>query len=90
MGNPQADLEHDPQNPNRYKDALRLPWHWCVWERSLARSEEFRLNYVSGQSSEDIDWLNRLYPKVNGSVYLKNDWLHTYRYSSSETESMLK
>lgn len=87
MGNPQEGVVDHPTNPAIFKDTLRLPWHWCVWKRSLACSEEFRLNYVGGQSCEDIDWLNRLYPKVSESVYLQEDCLHTYRYSSSETES---
>lgn len=92
MGNPQEDVVLDPDNPTRYKDTLRSPWHWCVWKTSLAQSEKFREKYArgsSGQSREDIDWLNRLYPKVEKSVYLKDDWLHIYRWSPQTTESVL-
>jgi len=93
MGNPQEPVVLDPKDPTRYKDTLRLPWHWCVWKTSLAISEKFRPKYAfgtTGQSEEDIDWLNRLYPKVKQSVYLKDDWLHIYRWSPETTESWLR
>jgi glycosyltransferase involved in cell wall biosynthesis len=93
MGNPQDPVEHDPKDPTRYKDTLRLPWHWCAWKASLATSEAFRSKYAfgtTGQSEEDIDWLNRLYPKVKQSVYLENDWLHIYKWSPETTESWLR
>ena len=67
-----------------------MPWHWCVWKRDLALTEEFKLKYdlgTNGQSEEDIDWLNRLYPKVKKSVYLENSWLHRYIWSPKTTES---
>jgi glycosyltransferase involved in cell wall biosynthesis len=93
MGNPQEPVTPDPKDPTRYKDTLRLPWHWCVWKTSLAMSEIFRSKYAfgtTGQSEEDIDWLNRLYPKVKQSVYLEDDWLHIYKWSPETTESWLK
>jgi len=93
MGNPQEPVALDPKNPTRYKDTLRLPWHWCVWKKTLASSEPFHSKYAfgtTGQSEEDIDWLNRLYPKVKQSVYLENDWLHIYKWSPETTESWLK
>jgi len=93
MGNPQDPVTPDPKDPTRYKDTLRLPWHWCVWKTSLAMSEVFRSKYAfgtTGQSEEDIDWLNRLYPKVKQSVYLEDDWLHIYKWSPETTESWLK
>jgi len=93
MGNPQDPVERDPKDPTRYKDTLRLPWHWCAWKASLATSEAFRSKYAfgtTGQSEEDIDWLNRLYPKVKQSVYLENDWLHIYKWSPETTESWLR
>jgi len=92
MGNPQDPVQLDPSNPSKYKDTLRLPWHWCVWKKSLAISEPFRGAYSygkSGQSEEDIDWLNRLYPKVKKDVYLKDEWLHIYRWSPQTIESWL-
>jgi hypothetical protein len=92
MGNPQNEVMLDPYNPSKYKDTLRLPWHWCVWKASLAKSEEFRERYAHGtlqQSYEDLDWLNRLYPKVKNSVYLEDEWLHIYRWSPETSESVL-
>lgn len=74
-----------------YADTLRPPYHWCVWKRTLAQSEEFKSAYhpQTGQSCEDIDWLTRLYPKVEEEVNLE-DFLHIYRWSSEETESIVK
>jgi|ETNvirnome_2_300_1030623.scaffolds.fasta_scaffold03609_5 glycosyltransferase involved in cell wall biosynthesis len=92
MGNPQEEVRLDPYDMSKYLDTLRMPWHWCVWKSSLAKSEIFREKYAhgnSGQSCEDIDWLDRLYPKVENSVYLKDDWLHIYRWSPETTESVL-
>ncbi len=91
-----AAIEHphqpvlwDPQ-VNKYKDTLRRPWHWCVWKTSLATSEPFKEAYdAGGQSCEDIDWLERLYPKVKDSLYLKDSFLHVYRWSATTTESVL-
>ena len=92
MGNPHQNVLSDPINPNRYKDTLRPPYHWCVWKTSLAQSEPLKGVYsggTSGQSMEDIDWLKRLYPKVSTSVYLENESLHIYRWSPQTTESVL-
>jgi len=91
-----AAMEH-PHQPvlwdhqaNKYKDTLRRPWHWCVWKTSLAKSELFKEAYdEGGQSCEDIDWLERLYPKVKSSFYLKDSFLHIYRWSTQTTESVL-
>jgi len=92
MGNP-----HEPVVPvadgysHSYKDTLRPPYHWCVWKTTLAQSEPFRSSYhpQTGQSCEDIDWLFRLYPKVQESIAL-DDFLHVYQWSSEETESIVK
>jgi len=89
MGNP-----HEPVIPlddKTYHDCLRPPYHWCVWRKELAASEEFVANYhpQTGQSCEDIDWLMRLYPKVSRS-YKLDDFLHIYQWSPSTTESILK
>lgn len=89
MEHPHQPVVWNPQT-NQYKDTLRRPWHWCVWKTSLACSESFRETYdAGGQSCEDIDWLERLYPKVKNSVYLKDSFLHIYRWSSQTTESVL-
>ena len=90
MGNPHEPVMPDPTNPSRYRDTLRPPYHWCVWKSDLAKSEEFRSNVQRAGSDygEDIDWLMRLYPKVKNSVYLEDEFLHIYRYSSSISESL--
>tara|TARA_R110000782_G_scaffold102791_5_gene190196 strand:+ start:27915 stop:28541 length:627 start_codon:yes stop_codon:yes gene_type:complete len=90
MGNPHEDVIPEPQH-NRLRDTLRPPYHWCCWKTSLALSEPFRASFShgdKGQSTEDIDWLKRLYPKVNSDVYLDN-FLHIYRWSLETTESVL-
>ena len=90
MGNPHEDVVCDPLNPSRYKDTLRPPYHWCVWKTSLAQSEDFRSDVLITGSDvgEDLDWLRRLYPKVQNSVYLEHDVLHIYRYSKEVSESL--
>tara|TARA_R110002110_G_scaffold112428_1_gene279531 strand:+ start:3086 stop:3718 length:633 start_codon:yes stop_codon:yes gene_type:complete len=92
MGNPHEDVVVDPYNKSRFADTLRPPYHWCCWKTSLASSEEFRASFSHGnvgQSTEDIDWLRRLYPKVKESVYLQGHYLHIYRWSNNTTESVL-
>ena len=92
MGNPHENVISDPHDPTRYKDTLRPPYHWCCWRTSLASSESFRASFShgdKGQSTEDIDWLTRLYPKVEESIYLQGDYLHIYRWSNTTTESVL-
>jgi hypothetical protein len=88
MGNPHDDVVMD-FSTGEYKDTLRPPYHWCVWESSLAKSEEFRFGIYRKNHhwGEDRDWLQRLYPKVCNSTYLKDEVLHIYRYSSETTES---
>lgn len=91
VNNPQEDLEAHPTDPSRYKDMLRKPWHWCAWNKKLASSERFIASYQygdSGQSTEDIHWLNRLYPKVKNQVSIDN-FLHVYQWNPSTTESFL-
>ena len=92
MGHPHQPVLPDPNDPTRYQDTLRPPYHWCCWKTSLAASESFREVWShgdSGQSMEDIDWLTRLYPKVKESVYLEGVYLHIYRYSTIISESLL-
>ena len=88
MGNPHQEVIYD-SNIKRYRDTLRPPYHWCVWKTSLAKSETFRFGaFVQGSHiGEDIDWLNRLYPKVTNSVYLGDKFLHIYKYSKEISES---
>ena len=91
MGNPHEPVVPDPNDPTRYKDTLRPPYHWCCWKTSLAASESFRNphNTKGVQIGEDIDWLSRLYPKVEDSIYLEGEYLHIYRYSANISESLL-
>jgi len=88
MGNPHDHAVIDPQT-GAYRDILRPPYHWCIWKSSLAKSESFRFgtHMPNSHVGEDIDWLSRLYPKVKDSIYLENEFLHIYRYSSSVSES---
>ena len=91
MGNPHEDVRPDLSG-TRYRDTLRPPYHWCCWKTSLASSEAFRSSFSHGnrgQSTEDIDWLKRLYPRVEESVYLEGHFLHIYRWSNQTTESVL-
>jgi len=90
MGNPHEDVVFD-YTSMRYKDTLRPPYHWCVWKTSLAASESFRNPHSNKgvQIGEDLDWLTRLYPKVEESIYLQGHYLHIYRYSTEISESLL-
>ncbi len=88
MGNPHDPVILDSDDPTRYKDTLRPPYHWCCWKTSLAASEGFR-SYDATGVGEDIDWLTRLYPKVHEAIYLEGHFLHIYRYSSVISESDL-
>ncbi len=91
MGHPHEDVLPDPTGM-RYQDTLRPPYHWCCWRTSLATSEPFRSSFSQGdkgQSTEDIDWLRRLFPKVEKDIYLKDEFLHIYRWSNETTESVL-
>ena len=102
MGNPHENVGLDPNNPTKYRDTLRPPYHWCCWKTSLASSEAFKASCGMvrdgvlltspgnvGQSTEDFEWLKRLYPKVKESIYLKGFYLHIYRYSTTISESSL-
>jgi len=91
MGNPHEHVLPDPNDSTRYQDTLRPPYHWCCWKTSLAASESFRNPHsMKGvQIGEDIDWLTRLYPKVEESIYLQGHYLHIYRYSANISESLL-
>jgi glycosyltransferase involved in cell wall biosynthesis len=91
MGNPhEAVVPVSDGYSQGFKDTRRPPYHFNVWKRTLAQSEPFRSMYhpTTGQSCEDIEWLSRLYPKVEESVSL-DDFLHIYQWSSKETESIV-
>jgi len=90
MGNPHEEVVFD-SSTGEYKDTLRPPYHWCVWKSTLAKSEQFRFGAVVENSHvfEDIDWLQRLYPKVKTSCYLEGEFLHIYKYYKEISESVL-
>lgn len=87
IGNPHGQLWRDEDG--FLGDIKRPPYHMCVWRRDIAVTEQFKPVYgANGQSSEDIDWLMRLYPKIQTEHHI-DDSLHGYIYSSSTTESLV-
>lgn len=87
IGNPHGHMWRDEDG--FLGDIKRPPYHMCVWRREIAQSEEFVQSYsAAGQSSEDIDWLMRLYPKVQTEYHI-NDSLHGYIWSSKTTASFV-
>jgi glycosyltransferase involved in cell wall biosynthesis len=87
IGNPHGHLWRDEDG--FLGDIKRPPYHMCVWRREIAVSEAFKPVYgANGQSSEDIDWLMRLYPKIQTEHHIP-DALHGYIYSSQTTESLV-
>ena len=88
IGNPHGHLWRDEDG--FLGDIKRPPYHMCVWRREIAQSEQFNLMIgENGQSyAEDIDWLLRLYPKVQTEYHIQ-DALHGYIYNSSTTTSLV-
>jgi glycosyltransferase involved in cell wall biosynthesis len=87
IGNPHGHLWRDEDG--FLGDIKRPPYHMCLWRRDIAITEAFNPVYGSnGQSSEDIDWLMRLYPKVQTEHHIP-DALHGYIYSSKTTASLV-
>lgn len=85
IGNPHEQLWRNADGT--LGDLKRPPYHMCVWRAGIAKSEMFHPVYdVNGQSSEDIDWLMRLYPKVQTEHHI-DAALHGYIYSSDSTAS---
>lgn len=87
IGNPHGQLWRDEDG--FLGDIKRPPYHMCLWRRKIAVSEAFNPVYgANGQSSEDIDWLMRLYPKIQTEHHM-SDALHGYIYNSKTTESLV-
>jgi hypothetical protein len=87
IGNPHGQLWRDEEG--FLGDIKRPPYHMCLWRRDLAITEEFRPMYgANGQSTEDIDWLMRLYPKIQTEHHIP-DALHGYIYNSKTTASLV-
>ena len=87
IGNPHGHLWRDEDG--FLGDIKRPPYHMCVWRREIAVTEMFKPVYgANGQSSEDIDWLMRLYPKIQTEHHI-DDSLHGYIYNSKTTESLV-
>lgn len=87
IGNPHGQLWRNEDG--LLGDIKRPPYHMCLWRRELAQSEEFRPMYgANGQSTEDIDWLMRLYPKVQTEYHIPEP-MHLYIYNSNTTASLV-
>jgi len=88
IGNPHGQLWRDEDG--FLGDIKRPPYHMCVWRREVAQSEPFnQMIGENGQSyAEDIDWLLRLYPKVQTEHHIP-DALHGYIYNSKTTTSLV-
>jgi glycosyltransferase involved in cell wall biosynthesis len=87
IGNPHGHLWRDEDG--FLGDIKRPPYHMCLWRREIAITEAFNPVYgANGQSTEDIDWLMRLYPKIQTEHHIP-DALHGYIYNSKTTESLV-
>lgn len=88
IGNPHGQLWRDEDG--FLGDIKRPPYHMCVWRREIAQSEPFKqMLGENGQSyAEDIDWLLRLYPKIQTEHHIP-DALHGYIYNSKTTTSLV-
>lgn len=87
IGNPHGQMWRDEDG--FLGDIKRPPYHMCVWRREIAVTEMFKPVYgANGQSSEDIDWLMRLYPKIQTEYHIP-DALHGYIYNSKTTASLV-
>ena len=87
IGNPPGQVWRDEDG--FLGDIKRPPYHMCLWRSTIAKSEAFNPVYgANGQSSEDIDWLLRLYPKIQTEHHI-DDSLHGYIYSSQTTTSLV-
>ena len=87
IGNPHGQLWRDEDG--FLGNIKRPPYHMCLWRSEIAKSELFNPVYgANGQSSEDIDWLLRLYPKIQTEHHI-DDSLHGYIYSSQTTTSLV-
>ncbi len=87
IGNPHGQLWRDEDG--FLGDIKRPPYHMCLWRRDVAITEDFRPMYgANGQSTEDIDWLMRLYPKIQTEHHIDAP-LHMYIYNSNTTTSLV-
>jgi len=87
IGNPHGHLWRDEDG--FLGGIKRPPYHMCLWRRDIAITEAFNPVYgANGQSTEDIDWLMRLYPKIQTEHHI-DDSLHGYIYNSKTTASLV-
>jgi hypothetical protein len=87
IGHPHGELVRGQSGG--FMDIKRPPYHMCLWKRELALSENFKSVYSkNGQSTEDIDWLLRLYPKVQTEMHI-DAVLHYYVYNRKTTASLI-
>ena len=87
IGNPHGEMVRG--HSGSLMNIKRPPYHMCLWRRELALSEQFNPVYgKNGQSTEDIDWLLRLYPKTKTEIHV-DAVLHHYIYNSKTTASLI-
>lgn len=87
IGNPHGQLWRDQDG--FLGNIKRPPYHMCLWRREIAITEQFNPVYgANGQSTEDIDWLMRVYPKIQTEHHI-DDALHGYIYNSKTTASVV-
>jgi len=86
-GNPVEGVNYSflAQNPD-YK-VKRPPWHLCVWDSALAKSEKFKeVRNQYNESCEDAVWIDSLNKKVT-SPYKIEKKLHKYLYNTKISRS---
>jgi hypothetical protein len=75
-------LAHAGNEQLRPGFVLRKPWHICPIKSEIAKSEKFNaLNH-----GEDVDWLNRIWPKLKTEQYLSSI-LTQYNHSEKNSEA---
>jgi hypothetical protein len=63
-------------------DIKRKPWHWCVWEATVARKGTF----PDGCIDDDWYWLRQIIPYAVTQHRIDKE-LHYYRYDASKSLS---
>ena len=85
LGNPVTSLE--VTNGLKIPIVHRPPYHMCAFRSQLAKSVIFRESTNdAGKSTEDIDWLVRLYPLLETEHKIQKV-LHLYKFNSGDSRS---
>ena len=74
--------EESKMEGDRRVDIHRKPWHWCVWEASLAKSARFPDGYID----DDWYWLRQMMPRVQRQHRIAKV-LHFYCYNQKTSLS---